>query len=316
MLYSCLTLFLSLILLILAADKFVTGSTGLAKKLNISPLIIGLTVVAIGTSAPEMFVSTLAALEGKTEIALGNAIGSNIANIGLILGMFSIIHPLNVDKDVILQDLPILSIGSLIITIIFYYIGMQATTGIILTLAISAYLYFMVRRAKAHKDKTESESELLNEINSVNLSVKKSLLYILLGIILLPICSHYLVESASTIARYFGISDLIIGLTIVAAGTSLPELAACAAGIYRKEYGLAIGNIVGSNIFNLTGVLAPAAFLSNSYLPSAVINRDLPIMFLLITVLYLFSINGKLNRIPGFVLLSIYVFYIYFISNI
>lgn len=316
----------SFVFLIFSANIFVKGSSALASKLGVSHLIIGLTIVAIGTSAPELFVSAMAAIQGNPEIAFGNAIGSNIANIGFILGVCAAAHPLVVRQEIIKQDLPALLLISLLVSFALWQFGMNIFTGIFITIIFFAYTYFLITKAKGHKkEATQTNKKSINknieidqetqELLSRPLSFKRTILYIILGLVALPISSHYLVDAASNIAISLGISELVVSLTIVAVGTSLPELASSAAGVYHRNYDLAIGNVVGSNIFNITAVLVPACFLSDSELTSLMYQRDLSTMLLLTALLFIFSLCRKLSRFSGAILLISYIAYIISLVN-
>jgi cation:H+ antiporter len=300
-------------LLVWGADRFVTGAAGTARNLGVSPLLIGLTIVGFGTSAPEMLISVVASLQGNPGLAVGNAIGSNITNIALILGTTAVIAPLSVHSRMIRRELPIL-IG---ITVVAYLLLRDGTLGVaeggtlLLGLVVMlGYTVYVGLSSRAGADAVAAEYAA--EIRA-DLSLGQSLLWVLLGILVLVGSSRLLVWAAVGIAQQFGISDLIIGLTILAIGTSLPELAASVVSALKNEPDIAIGNVIGSNIFNLLGVLGIPGLISPSRLEPEVLSRDMPIMTALTVVLLLmaygFAGEGRINRLEGLLLLAAYAGY-------
>ena len=300
-------------LLVWGADRFVSGAAGTARNLGVPPLLIGLTIVGFGTSAPEMLVSVVASLQGNPGLAVGNAIGSNITNIALILGITAIVVPLSVHSRIIRRELPVL-IG---ITVIAYLLLRGGTLGVAqggaLLLGLAAMLGYTVYvglSARAGRDPvaTEYAAEI-----PTDLSLGQSLLWLLVGIVVLVGSSRLLVWAAVGIAQQFGISDLVIGLTIVAIGTSLPELAASIVSALKNEPDIAIGNVIGSNMFNLLGVLGIPGIISPSQVEPEVLSRDMPIMTALTVALLLmaygFTGEGRINRLEGFLLLAAYAGY-------
>lgn len=297
-----------------SADRFVYGASALAKNFGIAPMMIGLTIVAMGSSAPEIVVAATAALNGSTDTAVGNALGSNITNIALVLGITAIIKPILVSSTTLKRELPMM----LIITLIGVYFladnelsfieGVVLITLFILVIAGMAVLSFTVDK----NDPLVAETE--TEIPS-NVANSTALLWIAVGLILLPLSAHFLVESAVSIARLFGISELIIGLTIIAIGTSLPELAASVAGVMKGEDDLALGNIIGSNIFNLLAVLAMPGLISPGLIDSEASSRDSLVMLGLSILLFVFCFNlrgtRRINRFEAAAFLVIFVGYQY-----
>nr|WP_297347047.1 calcium/sodium antiporter [uncultured Glaciecola sp.] len=285
-----------------SADKFVYGASALAKNYGVSPMMIGLTIVAMGSSAPEIVVSATASLNGNPDTAVGNAIGSNITNIALVLGITALIKPLFVSSTTLKRELPVL----LLVTLIGVYFlsdnylsqaeGIILITLFVLVLAVMAWLSFKVEK----NDPLIAETE--DEIPS-NVPTKKAIMWVIVGLIMLPLSAHFLVESAVYIAHFFGVSDLVIGLTIIALGTSLPELAASIAGVRRGEDDLVIGNIIGSNIFNLLAVLAMPGLIIPSMLDINVSARDSYVMLGLTILLFVFCFNlqgtRRINRYEG-----------------
>lgn len=314
MLIAIISMVISLIVLIYSADKFVEGAANIATYFNVPNILVGVVIIGFGTSMPEMLVSALSALNGNPSIALGNAYGSNIANIGLILGLSVLLTPIILKAQVILREIPIL-IFTLLIT--FYFLSdlsLSRTEAVLLLIVfIIAMGYSIIKAKKNH----ELDEEL--EINQ--LSIKASIMWTIIGLVLLLVSSKFLVSAAVDIARFWGISDLVIGLTVVAVGTSLPELASSLAAIKQGKHDIVIGNIMGSNLFNtlvvvgITGVITPIAVEHN------IISRDIPFMFIFTAILIPLAIGKiffmkrifKLSRVSGAILLIAYTFYNYII---
>jgi len=307
-------------LLIWSADLFVLGASATARNLGVSPLVIGLTVVGFGTSAPEMLVASIAAAGGNPGLAVGNALGSNIANIALILGITALIVPLSVHSDILKREYPLLLLASIIASVC---IGMDNhlgwIDGLIFAAVLVAIMSWLVHQALSNRctDSLQCEidpmvQEFEQEIPS-HMPMKHALIRLFSGLVLLLISSKLLVWAAINIATVLGISDLIIGLTIVAIGTSLPELAASIACARKGEHDIAIGNIIGSNIFNTLGVLGVAGLIRPTALDAGVLGRDLPLMLILTLLLlimsYGFRDHGRINRFEGGFLLAIFIGY-------
>ena len=316
MFVEVLILVISLIILVLSADKFVYGASALARNLGISPMIIGLTIVAMGSSAPEMMIAATASLNGNPDTAVGNAIGSNITNIALVLGITALMQPLLVSSGTVKRELPFI----LLITAIAVYMladnFFSFTEGWLLMIGFAVYIITLLlvtlkrARAKPIDDKLiiEAELEVPNAVPTT-----KALFWLVAGIILLPVSANYLIESSIFIAKAFGISDLVIGLTIIAIGTSLPELAASVMSIIKKEDDLAIGNIIGSNIFNILAVLSLAGIISPGNIDHAAAVRDAPYMLATTLLLFIlcFSRRGifRITRVKGVLLLLVFIGY-------
>lgn len=301
-----------LLLLVWAADRLVAGASATARNLGVSPLIIGLTIVGFGTSAPELVVSATAALDGKPGLAVGNAIGSNIANIGLILGFTAIVYPLRVESNTLKREYPLLMLimlATLWMALDYHY---SRVDGVILLVILVLLLMWMVRLGLKRKKGDPLEEEFDAEIPS-DMPTPTALFWLLVGLIVLPISSKFLVDGAITVAEIMGVSETIIGLTIVAFGTSLPELAAAVTSALRREDDLAIGNVIGSNMFNLLGVLGIAASLAPTTISSEILTRDMPVMFLLTAMLFFmaygFKQPGRIRRQSGFLLLALFLSY-------
>lgn len=318
--YTTITLFiLGFIFLIKGADILVEGSSSIAKKYGISSLVIGLTIVAFGTSAPELVVSALAAWSGSTGIALGNIIGSNISNTLLILGVSAVIYPLVVKKTTVSREIPlsllaILTLGFLVNDKLIDGVNFSALTridGLVLILFFSIFIYYTFGISKVETTLVEGLTE--EKIKKHN--IYSSLGMIFGGLIALYFGGRWIVDGAIVFATLFGLSEELIGLTIVAIGTSLPELAASAVAAYKKHSDIAIGNVIGSNIFNIFWVLGVSSII-NPISFNPVLNIDIIILFS-ITILVLFVIFfGKKNvigRWEGITLLTVYFSYIVFL---
>jgi len=299
-----------------SADKFVYGASALAKNFGVSPMMIGLTIVAMGSSAPEIVVSATASLNGNPDTAVGNAIGSNITNIALVLGITALIKPLLVSSTTLRRELPVLLFVTLIAVYFLSDNYLSKTEGIILitlfvlVLAIMAWLSFKVD--KNDPLVAETEDEIPSNVPTVN-----AVMWVVVGLIMLPLSAHFLVESAVYIARFFGVSDLVIGLTIIALGTSLPELAASIAGVRKGEDDLALGNIIGSNIFNILAVLAMPGLIIPSMLDINASTRDSYVMLGLTILLFVFCFNlrgtRQINRYEGSIFVMAFLAYQYWL---
>ena len=252
---------LGLVLLFFGGEGLVRGSSALALRLGLTPLVVGLTVVAFGTSAPEMVVSVQAALAGQGAVAIGNVIGSNSLNIGLILGLTALIYPLKVQLQILRIDTPIMVGVSIIATWMLADLTLGRVEGALLFAGIIAYTIFTVLYARRVKATPEVEAEFAEAVPKPHGNIWLDVLFIAVGLGLLVAGSHFLVDGAIRLARGFGISEAIIGLTIVALGTSMPELMTCLVAAMKKEPDIALGNIIGSNIFNILGILGTAALI-------------------------------------------------------
>jgi cation:H+ antiporter len=305
-----------LIVLSWSADRFIYGASALAKNIGIAPMMIGLTIVAMGSSAPEIMVAATASFAGSTDTAVGNAIGSNITNIALVLGITALIKPLLVSSTTLKRELPIM----LIITLIGVYFladsdlsrieGIVLITLFVLVIAGMALLSFTVDKNDPLVKETDSEVPR-------DVPTSTAIFWGVVGLIVLPLSAHFLVDSAVFIAQYFGISDLVIGLTIIAIGTSLPELAASVAGVLKGEDDLALGNIIGSNIFNLLAVLAMPGLIAPGAIDISVANRDSLVMLGLSILLFVFCFNlrgtRQINRVEALIFIIIFLGYQYFL---
>jgi cation:H+ antiporter len=300
-------------LLIWSADRFVDGAAVSAKYAGMPTLLIGMIVVGFGTSAPEMLVSAMAAADGSPELALGNAVGSNIVNIGLILGLTAIISPIVVHSTIVKKELPLLLLVSILLAVLIWDNSLTRFDAIVLLLGFLAFIGWSIFAALKSKNDT-LQNDVEQELSAQPMSLKAAITWLVIGLIVLIASSRLLVWGAVNIAELMGISDLIIGLTIVALGTSLPELAASVVAARKGEHDIAIGNVIGSNMFNIlavtgiAGVIAPAVNLSSDLL-----MRDWLAMFSLTLCLLVFAYGyrrtGRINRVEGVGLLLVYCAY-------
>lgn len=314
MLYAVSALVAGLILLVWSADKFVEGAASTAKHFGMPPLLIGIVVVGFGTSAPEMVVSASSALNGASGIALGNAYGSNIANIALILGTTALIKPISVASTVIKKELPILILITLLSAYLIYDAQVTRLEAIVLLVIFVVYMGWTIRTALVTKHDRLAESESLQS-DETTLPLKNAIFWLIIGLLILMGSSQMLVWGAVEIARFFGVSDLIIGLTIVAIGTSLPELASSIAAARKGESDLAFGNIVGSNFFNTLAVVGIAGAIDPMRVEAEIFSRDMFVMGSLTLLLFVFSFSfrkgakRRINRSEGGVLLLCFIGY-------
>ena len=315
MILTALLLIGGLILLVVGAELLVNGASTLAAILGISPLIIGLTVVAYGTSAPEMAVSVMSSFAGRADIAVGNAVGSNIVNILLILGLSSIVTPLVVQRQLIRSDVPIV-IGTSILLLMFGIDGtISRVDGTILFIGGVVYtlsLVYQSRRQKENPEHDEFSEEYGDSGDRSTLITIKNIVFVIGGGVLLVLGSRLLVNSATTIAKALGISDLLIGLTIVSLGTSLPELATSIMASLRGERDIAVGNVLGSNIFNILAVLGVAGIVAPNGVgvSQTAIEFDIPVAIAVAFVcLPIFYSGNRIDRWEGFLFVAYYLIY-------
>ena len=312
MLISIAQLLGGFILLVWGADRLVAGASALARNLGVSPLVIGLTIVAFGTSAPELVVSGVAAYRGNPGLAVGNAIGSNIANIGLILGVTAIVYPLRVESETLKREYPLLMLIMVASFIMAADLVLNTTEGWLLLTGLVALVIWMIRFGLRRGTDDPLAEEFDAEIPR-DIPTSKAVLWLTVGLIILPLSSSFLVDGAVFIARSLHVSEAVIGLTIIALGTSLPEMAAALTSALRQEDDLAIGNVIGSNMFNILGVLGIAAVVNPVGVDLLILKRDFPIMFLFTVLLFFmaYGINGpgRINRRSGFLLLSMFLVY-------
>jgi len=311
MLIDCIAIIAGFIMLIWSADRFIVGAAATARNFDVPPLIIGLTIVGFGTSAPEMMVAGFASYGGSPAMAIGNALGSNITNITLVLGVAALITPLDVHSRIIKKELPILLFATLLALALMRDMSLSRFDGFIL-LSLLCLLMWWITRAGLRKSDDALTEEFLEELPD-KMSTSHALFWLIAGLILLTVSSKVLVWGAVELAMEFGVSELIIGLTIIAIGTSLPELAASITGALKNEHDIAIGNVVGSNLFNTLGVLAIPALIRPGGLQEDILHRDMPVALALTIMLFVmaygFRAEGRINRFEGSLLLGSFIAY-------
>lgn len=320
MLLPVLAIAAGLVLLVWSAERFVDGAAATSSRLGVSPLLVGMLVIGFGTSAPELMVSSLAASQGNPGLALGNGYGSNIANIGLILGLMALISPLAVHSSVIRRELPLL-VGVTLLSALLMWGGVigriEGSLLLLLLAAMIGYSIWQARRSSADALASDTEESLLAH----PMSLRAGVIWTLVGLALLVVSSRVLVWGAVEIAVGLGVSDLIIGLTIVAVGTSLPELAASFSALRKGEHDLVVGNVVGSNLFNTMGVVGLAAVIHPIEVGAEVLLRDWSLMAVMTLLMTVFAIGwrgrpGRINRVEGAVLMAMFVGYTAFMVRL
>ena len=301
-----------LVLLILGAERFVHGAAATARNFGIAPLLIGLTIVAFATSAPEVLVSVVAASRGEPGLAIGNAIGSNIVNIGLVLGMTAIIRPIKLESATLRREMPALLAVTLLTVSLFLDARLTHIDGYVMLTGLVIVMIWLARlgsRSAANDPiKKDFEAEIPDDV-----SMKLAVIWVVVGLSALLLGAEWLVTGAIGIAQTLGVSEVVIGVTIVAFGTSLPELAVSLISVLKGEYGLAIGNIVGSNIFNLLAVIGIAAAIEPMTLHPSVLSLHIFVMvaFTLVLFAMTYDYDGKarLSRLEGVALLAAFIAY-------
>ncbi|HSW54338.1 MAG TPA: calcium/sodium antiporter [Ignavibacteriaceae bacterium] len=304
-------LVLGLVTLFIGAEGLIRGSSALALKIGITPLVVGLTVVAFGTSTPELVVSMKAAIIGNSSISLGNVVGSNIANIALILGVAALIRPLDVHANIIRREIPIMIAISILLIILLIDGELSFIDGLIFVIGIMTYVIVNVLMARKEKN-VEVDAEFSEGLKT-RLGAPVSIIFIVGGLALMILGANLFVTSSISIAKAIGVSDAIIGLTIVAIGTSLPELITSIVAAYKNESDIAIGNVVGSNIFNILGILGITALVIPLSI-EGISYIDFGVMLLTALILLPLSKTGfRISRLEGGLLLSGYLVYIYYL---
>lgn len=313
-----LSLALGFAVLLVSADRFVVGASALARNLGVSPLVVGLVIVGFGTSAPEMLVSGIAAWQGNAGLSIGNAVGSNITNVGLILGISALVRPLYVHSSLLRRELPILLVAMLVALALLLDGTLGRLDGALLLAGFVGLVYWTL--ALAWQKRGHGEDVLVREYDAhmpPPMTTTAALVRLLAGLALLLASAQLLVWAAVEIAVAFGVSDLVIGLTVVAIGTSLPELAASVTAALKNEHDIAIGNVVGSNTFNLLAVLGLPGLIRPGEFDGALLTRDFPLMIAyavaLFAMAYGFGGPGRINRWSGAALLLSYALYLLYL---
>ncbi|MFQ6007152.1 MAG: calcium/sodium antiporter, partial [Woeseia sp.] len=303
--------------LIWGADRFVHGAAATARNLGIAPLLIGLTVVAFATSAPEVLVSIVAAARGETDLAVGNAIGSNVANIGLVLGAVALFRPIEMTSATLRREMPALLAVTLLTVSLFLDSYLSRVDGLVLITGLVIVMVWLTRlgfRSSATDPITaEYEAEIPRHV-----SMRKAIFWFLVGLITLLAGAHLLVDGAIQIARALGVTELVIAIVLVALATSLPELAVSLVSARKGEYGLALGNLVGSNIFNSLAVIGAAAIIAPAPLPPSVLSLHIFVLVAFTLVLFAMTYDydgkGYISRLEGAALLAAYVAYVTYVA--
>ena len=308
MLLSIISLVSGFVLLMWSADVFTNNGAKIARIFNISPLIIGLLIFGFGTSAPEMLVSGLAAYSDHPEMSVGNAFGSNIFNIGLVLGITALILPIQVEKSVLKKEWVFLILSTLVAGLLLLDQYLSFYDGLILLALLILFLFYVFKQSK--KDSLNGIDDVDSKIN--NKEKGKTWLLLIVSLVILISSAKLVVWSGTVLASIFGVPELIIGLTVVALGTSLPELAVSISSALKKQHEMVIGNIIGSNIFNTLGVLAIPGLISPFKIPTELLSRDYIYIFILTFLIVILSFKDKkINRFGGFVLLFVLGGYLY-----
>jgi cation:H+ antiporter len=312
MLVNILLVIAGLTLLMWGADRFVHGAAAAARNLGVAPLLIGLTIVAFATSAPEILVSVVAALEQQPGLAIGNAIGSNIVNIGLVLGITAVIRPIEIESATLRREMPALLAVSLLTVSLFLDTYLSRMDGIVMLTGLVIVMFWLARLGTRSAPNDPINRDFEAEIPT-DVRMSMAVIWLVVGLVTLLIGAELLVNGAIGIATELGISEVVIGILVVALGTSLPELAVSLASALKGEYGLAIGNIVGSNIFNLLAVIGIAATIAPSALPPTVLSLHIFVMvaftLVLFAMTYDYDERAELSRLEGAALLVAFLAY-------
>ncbi len=301
-----------ILLLVWSADRFVDGASSIARNLRVPPMVIGLTIVSIGTSLPEMIVAAMAALDANRDLGIGNAIGSNIANIGLVLGATALIMPLAVKSITLRREMPVLFLVTAFAFALMSDGELDFIDGVMLLTGLVLMLIWIARIGL--KDRHDPLVEEFTESIPDQMSMRQSVFWFMAGLLVLMASSRIVVWGAVEVAHALGVSDLVIGLTIVAIGTSLPELVASITSALKGDADMAIGNVIGSNMFNLLAVLAMPALIYPGTFAAPALLRDFPIMLGFTIALFMVSFGlklGKVNRFEGALLLGGFAAYLY-----
>ncbi|WP_277810563.1 calcium/sodium antiporter [Chromohalobacter canadensis] len=312
MLMAIIAVALGLAVLVWSADRFVDGAAATSRHLGLPPLLIGMVIIGFGTSAPELMVSGLSAWQGNPGLALGNAYGSNIANIGLIVGLVALLSPLTMHSQVLRQELPLLMLVTVASLWCLQDGDISRWDAVLLLAMLAAFLTYSVMRGRQKGSDALADNTTAN-LDAQEMTLKRAITWTLVGLVMLIASSRLLVWGAVDIASAFGVSDLIIGLTVVAIGTSLPELASSISAVRKNEHDLVIGNVVGSNLFNTLAVVGLAGIIDPINVDSAVLVRDWPVMAGLTLALTVFGIGwkgqGRINRLEAALLLATFIAY-------
>jgi cation:H+ antiporter len=323
-------LIVGFVVLAWSADRFVFGAAATARNLGVSPLIVGLTIVGFGTSAPELLISTFAAIQGTPGLAIGNAVGSNIANVGLVLGIGALLAPLIVRSRILKREFPVM-FATLVLAYVLCLDGqLSRVDGIALLIGLAILILWTVRLGMQQRSRQQTAKwrpdvgkdaitrEFESELEQAPVALKAAVLWLIAGLTLLLVSSKMLVWGATEIALYYGISDLIIGLTIVAIGTSLPEIATVVVSSMKDEDDIALGNVIGSNMFNILGVVGIAGMVHPAAIEIDLLTRDFPVMLGISLVMLIMALrlgdSPRISRPRGAMLIFAYFAYLGWLS--
>ena len=296
-----------------SADRFVAGSSALARSLGVSVLLVGIVIVGFGTSAPELMVSANAAWQGNPGLAVGNALGSNIANVALVLGLAAVAAPLAIHSRLLWHEIPLTLVAMLVVGAALYDLVLGRVESIAMLCLLALFLWALAARAR--RERHDRLSVELEHAIPRTASVGWSLTWTVVGLAVLLVSSHFLVEGAVNIAQAFNVSELVIGLTVVAIGTSLPEAAAALASALKNEPDIAIGNVLGSNTFNMLGVIGLAGTIKPSVVEPEALVRDWPVMIAVFLVFVLMAwAFRRINRWHGLLFLAGYIVYLAYLG--
>ena len=301
------------------ANRFVDGASALSYNLGMSPLLIGVLVMGFGTSLPELLVSLFASVMGNTGLSLGNAYGSNILNIGVVLGLAAVINPVSVRNHVVRRELPLLILATAITAFLVMDFELSRSDGLTL-MALFVVLVVYLIRASLREPPKQEKSSVQNKLEKRTIPLGKSIQYLVVGLVVIALCSAVLVWGARGIVTNLGISELVAGVVILALGTSLPEFVVIVVAAKRGQHELALGNVIGSNLFNTLAVVGTAGLIAPAVLDAELITRDLPVMFAFTGVLLVMAYgwgrrSGVINKVEGAVLLLAAACYLAYLVN-
>lgn len=303
-------LIIGLIILIVGGDYLVRGSSSIALRLHLSPLVVGLTIVAFGTSAPELVISIQSALKGSPDLAMGNVVGSNICNLALVLGLTAVIYPVKVQENSIKIDWPMTMGASILLFLVVRDQSLNFAEGIIFFIILTTYLFFIIRNSRKETMASYKEEEEIPDAPTKQ--IWKDIVFIVIGCIGLYYGSEWFVGSAKELALNLGVGERVVGLTVVALGTSLPEMVTAAVASYKGQTDLALGNLMGSNIFNILSILGITGIIKEIHVNIEIINTDIVWMLLItLMILPLMVMRREVGRVDGIILLIVYSVYIF-----
>lgn len=312
MLFSILLLVIGLVVLVFGGELLVRGASSIALRVQISPLVIGLTIVAFGTSAPELFISVQSALQGSPDLAMGNVVGSNICNLALVLGVTAVIFPVPVQKDSIQIDWPVAMGSSILLYLLVQDLLLSYLEGGLFVIILTAYSAFVIIKSRRQN---KAGQEFLEEADlpaQPSRNVWLDVLFIVLGTMALAFGSDWFVDGAKELALAFGVSERVIGITVLALGTSLPELVTATVAAFRKATDIAVGNLMGSNIFNILSILGITSVIQPIAISPVIVNNDMLWMLgITLAILPMMIFKRKITRIEGALILLVYFYYIY-----